>query len=116
MPLENEFKGMGYCGHDPVLTPKAAKIEIYTQHAYRTGESLQLQTERHTCVFTGSNLARAKRDLMKGTMIMFNGILHYSYRHLAEHKIKEAEIIIIDFRLAERAVMTKALYEKIMSE
>jgi single-strand DNA-binding protein len=123
MALRNSIRLIGHCGSDPILKRYGENkhmliVPVYTEHWFSMiqEDSAKKHTEIHRCVFFGANAERANTLLMKGTEVHILGVMHYRKVKSEDRVVIYPQVIVEDFTLASRAIMTKELYEHIFKD
>ena len=121
MALTNDVRLIGFCGTMPRLnkTREGRAIcfmPVYTEHWVYSGEAQKTYKELHWCVFSGRNAERAKRLLMKGSQVYIRGANHYRKVEREGKQEIKPQIIVEEFMITTKAIMTKAVYDHIFSE
>jgi single stranded DNA-binding protein len=122
MSLVNNSRLIGYCGCDPELSQTKNNIPmlilpIYTK-SWRKNQQQEMQfsTQRHRCIFYGNNALRANKLLMKGQQVHIEGSLQYYEYQVNGQTFSLAQIVVDEFMLSTKAMMTKELYQHIFSD
>lgn len=120
MALTNCVRLIGHCGTDPVVQRYGGqktmlRLPIYTEHWSLPDESGHRQNfkELHWCVFFGANAERAGHLLMKGSQVHLSGAIHYHKVEKQGRSEIRPQIIVEEFTLSSKAMMTKEVYELI---
>ena len=123
MALTNDIRLIGYCGTMPQMSQKEGqkricRIPVYTNHWVGQHEdgTPKKQTEIHRCVFFGKLAERAGKLLLKGHQVHIRGTMHYHRYQISEKWCLYPQVVVNEFMLSSKAIMTKALYEDIFNE
>ena len=121
MAMTNDVRLIGYAGISAkIKTTRNGNsicfLPIYTEHWGYTNGNRETFKETHECLFSGKNAERAHKMIMKGTQVYIKGSLHYFLPTNSEIKTKKTQIIVEEFMVTTKAMMTKDLYVKIFGE
>lgn len=120
MSLSNEIRLVGHCSQAPIKVysksnHEIVKVAIYTNDRWCDEAGVFKEyREIHHCLFFNYQAMKAMRFLRKGTMVVLNGPMHYgTYVKRNGSKGFYANIIVEDFMLADRVLLSKEMYAEL---